>query len=943
MITINHTPEEVSLIGNPINYLVSSNNVLEDTAVAATGNFYKTLTAVVADDYFEITYQGNTHRFTAKVNPDASGNQIPIGTITEIAEAIALNYYINRDFNITLYIEELGMPVSGIVFTAKIADESYTFMLDVAHFPYFRNENSSNQCTHTGVSQKIKEGFLYVSNTYDNANNIIGTDQLPANSELKALFNIQEYFFEKLIPSFIYPHTATIANLKADMCFEYAVKFAEGTGIPTVFGQLKPDTTKRVIGGGIPQWQQKQLQDDSSTFWAHLAETKQFLNWYPGIKETTRTGSEKLYHIATNADATQASLYVRAFFSDGTNITYERVIITDYAKFNIYELFVDFASLQLDTVEATEEKTIETYAVWLSTNINFVDTYLSEVRTFAIADENYNDRLLIFRNSLATYETIRMTGNLDKSSNFTREVSNMIFPQEFIDTFRQKVSRITDTEERLTINTGYTDNIEITNWWMELLSSDDVYYWDGTRLISAVITNEEVLQYTDEEPVYNLALELMLSNASAGSVGLQGNYYSSLVNNGTNGIPVLDTQLTALTEFPTLTNISSADTLFSWARKFMKLFTSLKALAFKNKADWNGDIDNIPGTFPPSAHVHVATELSGGNNKVFGTDENGDGKEYALTDFGGAKKLVQMSDYIDGRGMTAFALKQIAGATLILTTSSTNSNLYRIHADGGVEYLASVATANGAMVIYCPTINEFHVISTLAGTIYRVSTTCTLLGSISIDAQTGVNRTAFCTIGDNEYYSSGANGVVLNKRNLTTGVITQFTIIAGITYIKCFSQDGVNYVSMTTFSYSGYLFDENLSLVNQLGFSSMGVSARSIGRLPNKLIITGADYNGEVCILDTTDIANEVVIGSFICAKEALGCGDYLVLTNRKYTNAAQRLFLKDANLTSLDSQLITTSTIAQNKILDYDSINDILVVVVMTASSLVINTFKIK
>lgn len=531
MITIERTPEEVSLIGNPINYLVSSNNVLEDSAVAATGNVYKTSTNVVADDYFEITYQGNTHRFTAKATPDASGNQIPIGTISEIAEAIALNYYINRDFNLSLYVDEPGLPVSGIIFTAKIADESYTFMLDVAHFPFFRNENGLAQDTHSGVSQKIKEGFLYVGNTYDNANNIIGTDQLPANSELKALFNIQEYFFEKLIPSFIYPHTATIANLKADMCFEYAVKFAEGTGIPTVFGQLKPDTVRRVIGGGIPQWQQKQLQDDSSTFWEYLTETKRFLNWYPGEKETTRTGSEKLYHIATNADATQASLYVRAYFSDGTNATYERAVISNYAKFNIYELFVDFASLQLDDVEANSNKTIETYDVWLWTSIDYVDTYLSEVRTFAIADENFNDRLLIFRNSLATYETIRMTGNLDKTSRFTREVSNMIFPQEFIDTFRQKVSRITDTEERLTINTGYTDNIEITNWWMELLSSDDVYYWDGTRLISAIITNEEVLQYSDEEPVYNLALELMLSNASAGSVGLQGNYYSSLVNN----------------------------------------------------------------------------------------------------------------------------------------------------------------------------------------------------------------------------------------------------------------------------------------------------------------------------------------------------------------------------------------------------------------------------
>ena len=69
---------------------------------------------------------------------------------------------------------------------------------------------------------------------------------------------------------------------------------------------------------------------------------------------------------------------------------------------------------------------------------------------------------------------------------------------------------------------------------------------------------------------------------------------------------VLGTILTGLTEASIMTNLEPTDTVLGAFGKIKKWFSSLKTLAFKDKVDWNSDIDNIPTDLvQDSDYVHT--------------------------------------------------------------------------------------------------------------------------------------------------------------------------------------------------------------------------------------------------------------------------------------------------------------------------------------------------
>jgi hypothetical protein len=515
MITIEQNPEIVSLVGNFMNYKVSSNLVVETAGQNASVELVKSFAPIEENDTITINYHDKSITFTAKTTPDDSGFQFKYATLADIADGFRSNFVFARDFKITTVLEEAGGPAMGIRIESRIQSELYSMTVDFSEMPGLTLSGGINT---PGITLAIRPGFGYLGQVYDSADDLIGEDMFPPNQDRKAVFNIQEYFFTKIAPSFIFPHTSTVCNLKSDMVVSYVAKFADGYGIPMTPRALKSDETRYAIGGAVPYFKQQYFADNETTFWQNLIENKQFLNWCPNGKEVSIDQPEKLYWLATETMGS-VILKVKGYTSNGETITKTTTFSTE--MYNIYELFVDPVTQGFDGSDLTG------YEAWLEHS----STVISEVRGYNVLDSHYNDRYLIFRNSLATYEVIRTTGNLEKKTTYQRDVSEMIFSQEFVDSFRKKQSRILSTEERLNINTGYTDSMEVASWWMELLSSDDVYYWDGSRLVSCIVANEEVVQYNDEEPIYNMMIELILSQTNNGNVGLSGNYYSSLSAN----------------------------------------------------------------------------------------------------------------------------------------------------------------------------------------------------------------------------------------------------------------------------------------------------------------------------------------------------------------------------------------------------------------------------
>lgn len=68
--------------------------------------------------------------------------------------------------------------------------------------------------------------------------------------------------------------------------------------------------------------------------------------------------------------------------------------------------------------------------------------------------------------------------------------------------------------------------------------------------------------------------------------------------------PCINEKLTGLTVAEQFLSILATDSILTAFGKIQKYISSLKALAFKDKVNWNSDIDNLPGSFTPSAHSH---------------------------------------------------------------------------------------------------------------------------------------------------------------------------------------------------------------------------------------------------------------------------------------------------------------------------------------------------
>ena len=82
-------------------------------------------------------------------------------------------------------------------------------------------------------------------------------------------------------------------------------------------------------------------------------------------------------------------------------------------------------------------------------------------------------------------------------------------------------------------------------------------------------------------------------------------------------LDVLGTPLTGLTEASTMTNLESTDTVLGAFGKIKKWLGSLKALAFKDKADWDSDIENIPTDLvQDSNYVHTDNNYTDVDAKI---------------------------------------------------------------------------------------------------------------------------------------------------------------------------------------------------------------------------------------------------------------------------------------------------------------------------------------
>ena len=110
-----------------------------------------------------------------------------------------------------------------------------------------------------------------------------------------------------------------------------------------------------------------------------------------------------------------------------------------------------------------------------------------------------------------------------------------------------------------------------------------------------------------DEPDSRIAIIDSISTAVNLNLGVRYNLSVAKSASGTAASTVLNLntiKLAGLKEPEQQNNINHTDSVLSAFGKIKKVLSSLKLLAYKDRINWNTDIDAVPQAFPPSAHFH---------------------------------------------------------------------------------------------------------------------------------------------------------------------------------------------------------------------------------------------------------------------------------------------------------------------------------------------------
>ena len=285
---------------------------------------------------------------------------------------------------------------------------------------------------------------------------------------------------------------------------------AEAYGDPQVIQALSLVDTFKIISGGIP----KQISKDFFT--EILPISKQFLTWHPIRKRVTQDQPELLHFLVYLDTITELNLYVKLYFTDGTNSEHQIDSVGGVEEEEIYRLPAGYTQLGLSVLAG--EKKIKKYELWLT---NQADAVISEVRTFSVDYQRLPEtRYWLFTNSLGMFEIFRTDGKASESQELSRESSSNYLPSGYARTLGEMRSRVLGSTEQLEVSSGYLDSKEEALWAKEILLSEQVFLLTVDERIPYLITTKSYSPYQDKNFRWFLRFSAMLGYNNTKHAGL---------------------------------------------------------------------------------------------------------------------------------------------------------------------------------------------------------------------------------------------------------------------------------------------------------------------------------------------------------------------------------------------------------------------------------------
>ena len=282
-------------------------------------------------------------------------------------------------------------------------------------------------------------------------------------------------------------------------------------------GVLVPDSAKTLpleyaIKGslGVEQFAVWQEQ----FFSTYLADARRFLTWQPSEKWTDVNQPEFLYYLVNYTPRpTELRLRVEIKYTDGSLGGSTPQTMTTVGQYVVYGIPVGFAALGLPAVEASQNKEIHSYKVYIA---NQAGQRLSEKRTYYVQrDYEPNVRYLLYANSLGGYDTLRCTGQTSRSLTVKGTAAQRSLDPTYLPTTAELFSLNRLGERVITLNTGLRDGDEL-DYLSELTLSDEVYVVTQEGFVALEPTSTTLALRTDDE---NLAGRTLTFRYAKNEVG----------------------------------------------------------------------------------------------------------------------------------------------------------------------------------------------------------------------------------------------------------------------------------------------------------------------------------------------------------------------------------------------------------------------------------------
>lgn len=498
-IIVESTPALVALIGNPISFLLASDNYLESAGSKAS-NEITFLDAGTNGDKMTLSWSDKTITIECSNSPDDSGNQVPDKTIIPdlgdwtqaLADALQANYLIDQDFVATTNAGVLTL-------TAREYGAEYRITWVLAWL------NPRPTLVVTGGASRTLRPFFKVGlildilegATFEN----IAEDEMPVDAQGQAEFDIHSLFADRIISSFEYPESsATLAILRENHCRAYRIRYFEKYGSVITAKKIITSDTFYGLFGGASFLQQALYNEQGSSYWDKLIYNNYFLTWQPKTKYIDRYQMEKLFFLL-QTEISWLSLKARTTYQDGSIITTNIITIADPVQYQVYEFILTLEKLRL---AGYDDQSIVKYEVWLQDGSSNI---LTEIRTFVLDYSSHQTlRYFFFQNSVGGWDTLRITGQQEDGIELSRKEVTKILGADFTGKDHQREYSGVREQKTYKTNTGWKTKEELS-WIRDFLLSRKAYQISDRKLIPILLISSKLIQNRDNEDLYSISFE----------------------------------------------------------------------------------------------------------------------------------------------------------------------------------------------------------------------------------------------------------------------------------------------------------------------------------------------------------------------------------------------------------------------------------------------------